>query len=157
MKSILNFLVIAICISCAGSKIPTVEEIGQSEFQIMKAEYAEWEGGIQNAGGIKVTIVVNKVDLKVDSVYFKNQRLNPELRKLNEKELLITASLYKSVKPDYNLHKEASMEYGNKVPKMNPTIPFKLNIDECVLRYIEKGKVHLLKVKLEKGETIFDQ
>ena len=76
---------------------------------------------------------------------------------MNEGELEIVANFNKSVKPDYNFHSNPSKEYGNKVPKMNPRIPFKLNVDECILSYKEKNKDHFLKVKLEKGETIFYQ
>jgi hypothetical protein len=157
MKSIFSFIVIVIFIGCVGSKNLSIENEHQVNIQIISAEYSDWVGGVQNVAGISVKIIVNKQNLKVDSLYFRNQSLLPEFRKLEDGNLLITANLNKRVKPDYTLHKEASKEYGNDVPKRNVSFPFELNSDECILRYTHKKKTHLLKVKLEKGKTNFYQ
>lgn len=157
MKSILSFIVVVIFIGCGGSKELSIENENQVDIQIVSAEYSDWVRGVHNVGGINIKIIVNKQNVKVDTLYFRNQRLLPEFSKLEDGNLLITANLHKRVKPDYTLHKEPSKEYGNEVPKMNPRLPFELNSDECILRYTTKNKTHLLKVKLEKGKTNFYQ
>ena len=156
MKSIFSFIVVVIFIGCGGSKNLSIENENQVDIQIISAEYSDWVGGVQNVAVISVKIIVNKQNLKVDTLYFRNQSLLPEFRKLEDGNLLITANLNKRVKPDYTFHKEASKEYGNEVPKRN-LLPFESNAEECILRYTHKKKMHLLKVKLEKEKTNFYQ
>lgn len=139
-------------LGCLSTKSVAKNLKGNAKFNIVKATYFDWFGGVERAKGTTIKIIVDNQKIIVDSIYFRNQGLPVELRKLENNNLLIIANHSSMVKSDIVLHKQAQKEYGNKAPVYNKFL-FKLSQDEVVLSYFKKEKKEYLKIELIKEES----
>lgn len=117
---------------CAGLKTNSVIQT-KASFKVKTVSYQEWyAGNDEEITGINVYVpIVNKGDdILIDSVYFRNFK----------GQLVRNYSRYTSVL------KINSPEHTFKNSDKKDDYPFTLKDNECVIRYVEKGKTKYLKV-----------
>jgi len=95
-----------------------------------------------------IYIPVNKEDdndIELDSVYFKGK--SAKLIK-GQKQNMYFARFTTNSKHarDIILSSDMEEEHQNKLPKIEPNIPFELKPDECVIRYLADGEVKYYKI-----------
>ena len=160
MKTRINCLIgmlLLLFIQCVGSKKVSYEFQTKVPFQILKAEYKDWIGGVEGVRGTVIEILINDQDIGIDTLYFRNNKIIPNVKKLNKTDLLITGSIINKSKPMLILHKDSSKEFGNEAPTINKSVPFDLMKNQVVLRYTHKNKIEYVKIELKKEETLFYQ
>ncbi|SNR39975.1 hypothetical protein SAMN06265371_102305 [Lutibacter agarilyticus] len=113
-------------------------------FKVLSATYTEWLGGQPGVNGVLVSIKIDNLAIKLDSVYFRN---TSALLKLNKKTTSYNVSI---VLPNTNKNLQLDIdprkEFGNEVPDISTKIPFELNDNEAVVSYLQKGKTNYYKI-----------
>lgn len=144
-NSVLIFLSFFVLLAFVQCKSPyQLEE--ESNVEIGQVYYQNWIAGIEGAeSGSSLYIPIIKIpkDIVLDSVYFNGNTVKVVL----ENENLAVGKFKKTVfrNTDLIMSNEPFAEYGNPAPKISKSIT-NLNNDECVISYLENGKMKYLKV-----------
>lgn len=152
-----GILLLLLFVQCGGLKKVSYELQREASFQILKAEYKNWVGGVEGVRGTTFEIVINNSNIVIDTVYFRERKIAPSVKVLNKTSLQITGNISSKSKPVLILHKDPKQEFGNVAPAKNTNFPFELRKDELVLNYYENNRMKYLKIKLIKTETRFYQ
>jgi len=156
----LNFigiLVLLLFVQCGGSKKVSYELQRKASFQVLKADYKNWIGGVEGVRGTTFEIVINNPNIVIDTVYFRGNKIKPNVKTVDKTNLQITGNLRSKSKPVLILHKNPEKEFGNVAPAKNTDFPFELRKNELVLSYYQNNKIMYFKVELVKAETRFYQ
>lgn len=137
--------------SCKSSKFEKTPP-----FKIIKATYNHWVGGQPGVGGINIAFELSDVKetIKFKNVYFKDTKEQLYLRN-TDKNTVLTANINTANRENIDLviHKDASKEYGNKLPNTKLNFPFILKENECVISYSNKEKELFYKLTLVKKSS----
>ncbi len=150
LKMISVFAIIStLFFCCSATNTKTMQKFQKNPpFKIISSEVTNWVGGQPGVRGIKVSIKVDNNDIKLDSLYFRNQKTALELvANSNPSEyigIFITSS--RDVN-DFIIDKDATKEFGNKSKLVQEKIPFKLQDNEAVVSYQEQSKFFFYKIK----------
>ncbi len=157
MKTVLNIILGSVVLfsfaQCGNSKEMGYKLQDDSPFIISKATFKEWVAGIAGGGsGVNVFISLTNLDtdkIVIDSIFFRGQ-----VSKVEKKTTAYVARFKTNVNkaPDLIMHGETDQEYGNKPPTKESKFPFKLEDDEAVISYKEKGELKYFKQKLLREE-----
>ncbi|NJB37112.1 hypothetical protein [Croceivirga sp. JEA036] len=111
-----------------------------------------WVGGRAESGsGIKLVIPVevsdkSKVDFK--KAYFREKSADLKWQKVNGVASVVANFVTISApKPDIIMHADPKKEVGNTPPLPKEKLPFELEENECVLSYLENGKLKYVKLE----------
>lgn len=139
--------------NCSSSQKVVYELNSNAEFNVTKAEYYNWIGGVRGAQGTIVNIIIDSQNIKVDSLYFRGKVIVPEVKLQKNNAILIIGNIQDSSKPELILHKDPKQEYGNQGPVKSSNFTFELESNEAVIRFRKNNKTHFQKVLLAKGRT----
>ena len=157
MKSIK--LLLLLCLAVSFSQCSTVKLTETAPFKITGATYHNWVGGQPGVSGINLIIgIENKSDITIKSIYFANRKNNPSLENRNGKEYLVvninTSPVLISVK------REVVLTGGARSPRVSPpnisqpSIPFNLDRNEAVIKYVYCKKTFYYKISdIKKTDT----
>ena len=160
MKKLAGILILVIILLgfsfCSATK-NNMKEITTKNppFKVTKATYNTWVGGKQGVKGLNIAIAIDKLEIKLDSVFFRNRKA-VLMRDISIKENIFNGvfTILKT-QHDYNLDIDPLKEYGNKAPVISRKMPFELERNEAVVSYLYKGDTHYYKIEnLVKKETI---
>ena len=144
------FFAIVVCVissftfQCSSYRVSNKTIEKPTPFKVKTVSFQEWKAGVNEENtGINVYVpITNKADdILIDSVYFRNFK----------GQLVRNYSRYTSVLKIDSLHYTI-----DKLEKEND-YPFTLSNNECAIRYVEKGKVHYVKITdvIEKEEIYY--
>ncbi|WKD85429.1 hypothetical protein KCTC32516_00769 [Polaribacter huanghezhanensis] len=161
MKSIK--LLFLICVIVSFSNCSTIKLTENAPFKIMGANYHDWVGGQPDVSGTNLIIgIETNSAITIRSIYFRNRKNNPRIENRNGKEYLVV-NVSTSRKVIY-VTRTVSVREGEIPPRMkppritSPTIPFKLEPNEAVIKYMVGKKSYYYKVsKIKKTESAFYQ
>lgn len=130
-------------------------------FKIESATYSDWIGGVKGVRGTTIKIVVTNMNVNIDTLYFRGNKIIPELIKLENNKLQIVGNIINKEKQILVLHSNPKQEYGNKPPvKTDTNFPFELASDEIVISYIftstplsDHKMIKYFKIKLTQEKT----
>jgi hypothetical protein len=159
MKSLVfNFIGILLLLlfaQCGGSKKVSYELQKEAHFEVLKATYKNWIGGLEGARGTTFEIVINDLNVVIDTVYFRDKKTTPNVKKIAETSVQITGNIKNKLKPVLILHKNREQEFGNIGPTKDIHFPFVLLKSELVLSYYQNNKIEYLKIELLKEKIQF--
>ena len=156
MKALKIIFLLVLTISFAHCK--TVKLVQNPPFTITGATYNNWVGGQPGIKGTNLIIgIENKLNTTVKSIYFRNKKNTVSIENRKGKEYLVvninTSSVMVGVKRD------VVKEKGVKTTPLkvySSTIPFKLEANQAVIKYMIGKKTFYYKVSnIKKTETIF--
>jgi len=140
------FLAFAL-LSCKISKTTdTLNLVKNPPFKVLNATYNKWNGGQPGVNGITVRIQINKTDVVLDSVYFRNNSSNFKLDKSTSPLTYVATIVLPNTQKNYRLEGDSKKEYGNSVPDISQKIPFQLNANEAVVSFSIKNKKKYYKI-----------
>ncbi|PNQ74748.1 hypothetical protein C1T31_00990 [Hanstruepera neustonica] len=129
---------------CSSSKAKAQQGIVKLEdkpsFVLGDVFFQKWVAGVQGGGSgyhLYLPVKENKKHVVFDSAFFRGLKAKLEQGKMGYIASFETAL---NRKPDLNMSGNKLDEYGN-------IFPYKLELTECVLSYIEKNEVKYFKVK----------
>ncbi len=153
---ILTLVVALLFVNCSSSKdVLEASSIALEEkpsFQLGTVYFQKWVAGIQGGGSgihLYITEKTNRNYVVFDSAYFRGLSAKIHVGKIG---YLASFKTPLNQKEDVVMDGDSNREYGNKLPKGNPTFPFKLQDNECVIQYTENGKTMYYKVT-----TVFEK
>ena len=131
-------------IKCSSTKNnyreATVEIQDKPSFELGDVFFQKWIAGVQGGGSgyhLYVPVKTNKKHVVFDSAFFRGLKAKLELGKIGYIASFETALNRKS---DVTMSGNQLDEYGN-------IFPYKLELNECVLSYLEKNELKYYKVK----------
>jgi len=131
--------------ACALLKNKDVRLVDTPPFNIESATYQHWKGGQPGVGGLQVHIQIDKPDVSLDTVYFRQQQ------GLFKSVKTVSGTRYSAVfthpRKKMVLHRNPREEYGNSLLPVGK-IPFVLHKEEAVIGYTYQGLHAFCKVKL---------
>lgn len=135
------------CCSAANTKI--MQKFQKNPpFKIINSEVTNWVGGQPGVRGIKVSIKIDNKDIKLDSLYFRNQKTALELvANSNPSEYIGVFITSSEGINDFIIDKDTTKEFGNKSKSVQEKIPFKLKDNEAVVSYQKQSKLFFYKIK----------
>lgn len=148
-------LLFFICVACSFSQCSTLKLTEKAPFTITGATYHNWVGGQPGVSGTNLILAIdNKADITIKSIYFRGRKNNPSLEHRKGKEYLVVNM---NTSRRTVIVKREVVSTKNKRPKISqPIIPFNLQANEAVIKYMIGKKTYYYKVsKIKKTETIF--
>ena len=133
LRAIVVSILLSLTMQCSSSKSVIASQEKQTAFKVKTVSFQKWHAGENEEStgmNVFVPIVDKKDDVLIDSVYFRNFK-----GQLVRNYSRYTAVL-KNNMPEY-VFNQSEKEYD---------YPFTSNNNECVIKYIEKGKSKYLKV-----------
>ena len=94
-------------------------------FKITNASYSHWVGGQPGVKGISISIALNKSQIVLDSVYFKNRGMQLKRNKQSKSPTFVGTFNYPYKNPNLIISSNSKEEYGNTAPKIPSSIPFR--------------------------------
>jgi hypothetical protein len=132
---------------CGNTKATNYKTLQKNApFKVINATYNQWVGGQPGVKGIQINIEINNPKIKLDTVYFRNNAILLSLNKTDSKQQYIGSFTLTNTNKNFQLLHDSTKEYGNKAPDVSKKIPFQLNKNEAVVRYIYKGKINYFKI-----------
>lgn len=119
----------------------------KASFELGKVSYQKWIAGVQGGGSgyhMLIFVTSNKNNVTFDSIYFRGYKAKIEIGKINYVANIKTEI---NQKEDLIMSNNGPDEFGNKTPLKDPDFPFKLQLDECVISYIENHTTKYYKVE----------
>ncbi|MCF6181824.1 hypothetical protein [Lutibacter sp.] len=150
LKIISVFTVIStLFFCCSATNTKTMQKMQKNPpFKIISSEVTDWVGGQPGVRGIKVSIKVDNKDIKLDSIYFRNQKAALELvANSNPPEYISVFITSSRGINDFIIDKDATKEFGNKSKSVQEKIPFKLQNNEAIVSYQKQSKFFFYKIK----------
>ncbi len=149
LKIISVFTVIStLFFCCSAANTKTMQKFQKNPpFKIISSEVTDWVGGQPGIRGIKVSIKVDHKNIKLDSLYFRNQKTALELVANSNPSEYIGIFITSRGINDFIIDKDATKEFGNKSKLVQEKIPFKLQDNEAVVSYQEQSKFFFYKIK----------
>lgn len=154
-------LLFFICVACSFSQCSTLKLTETAPFKIIGATYHNWVGGQPGVRGTNLIIGIdNKSDSAIKSIYFRGRKHNPSLEKRNNKEYLVvnmnTSRRAIIVKETISYKGDGAPQKIRKPKIKGVTIPFNIQANEAVIKYMIGKKTYYYKVSnIKKTETIF--
>ena len=106
----------------------------------------DWAAGVQGGGGgLNLFIPIGDQTMTLDSVYFRGKAVKLELNPNSKIYVGRFVSGNNAIK-DVVLSSDPKEEYGNQMPSVKTTIPFKLKDDECVVSYLKNKTILYYKI-----------
>jgi hypothetical protein len=132
---------------CGATKDKTMYALQKNpSFKVINAEVSDWVGGQPGVRGLKVSISIDDKNIKLDSLYFRNQKTALKLLVNSNPSTYIGVFVTSKGLNDYIINKDSAKEFGNS-PKSTPkNIPFKLNDNEAVVSYKYQTKKYYYKI-----------
>ncbi len=155
IQILLYFIILLTFSECKNAKI-TLEN--KHLFKIESATYTNWVGGVKGVKGTTIELLVANQEVIIDTLYFRGNKIIPELKKTANGKLQIVGSIINKEKQILVLHSNPEQEYGNKPPiKSNTNFPFELASDEIIISFIENKTKKYFKIKLTQEKSVFYQ
>jgi len=153
MKSIK--LLILICAATSFSQCKTIKLSKTAPFIITGATYHNWVGGQLGVSGINLIIgVENDAKITFNKIYFQNKIVDARIEERKGKKYVI-ANISTSNREELIIVEEGAMKKQKKEPE---PIPFTLEPNEAVIKYMVGKKIYYYKVsKIKKRDTVFYQ
>jgi len=116
-------------------------------FNLGEVSFQKWIAGVQGGGSgyhMLIHVTSNKNNVTFDSIYFRGYKAKIEIGKIAYTAQIKTEI---NLREDLIMSHEGPDEFGNKTPLKDPDFPFKLQLDECVISYIENHTTKYYKVE----------
>jgi hypothetical protein len=159
MKALKIICLLVLTISFAQCK--TVKLVQNPPFTITGATYNNWVGGQPGIKGTNLVIAIeNKLNTTIKSIYFRNKKNTVSIENRKGKEYLVvninTSSVIVGVKKDIVKAKGVKTTKTTPLKVNSPTIPFKLDTNQAVIKFMVGKKTFYYKVSnIKKTETVF--
>tara|TARA_B110000238_G_C16098199_1_gene427075 strand:+ start:407 stop:895 length:489 start_codon:yes stop_codon:yes gene_type:complete len=150
-------LLFILSIVCCFYKCSGTIFVTSPSFNVDKAFYNKWIGGLPGVRGVKLELHLKNVDgIVFDSLFFQNKSTKAVVRVLGTKiQLLGHYSTSKRTKTDFILDRNVQKELKNPFPVIQKT-PFNLKENEAVLSYIKGGKRLFFKIEnIKRLQSVF--
>ena len=134
-------------LSCSSTK--TINENGfqkKTPFKVVTATYSKWIGGQPGVNGISVHISIDKPEILLDTIYFRNTSIKLKLDKSISNPVYVGSFVLPNTNKNFNLDIDPKKEFGNQIPDISRKIPFDLKEDEAVISYLLKNKRTYFKI-----------
>ncbi len=118
----------------------------KTPFKVISTEVTNWVGGQPGVRGLKVSISIDTKNIKLDSLYFRNQKTALKLMVNSSLPTYIGIFVTARGINDYILDKDSTKEFGNNPKLSSEKIPFKLNNNEAVVSYKYQTKSYYYKI-----------
>jgi len=142
---LIGLVIISISFSQCASTIKLEQNIPNA---IGECYYQNWVAGVKGGGsGTNVFIQTKDENITLDSVYFRGQVAKLNVKPANK---MLFIGYLKSSTNMQNIEVSES----NLKAKYADDIPFELKNDECVVSYLDNGKVKYFKIQDLKGKTM---
>lgn len=112
-------------------------KIGESYYQYDKTDLS--------VINLYIPITSNSNNIKLDSVYFREQQSKLEL--IENNLFVAHFKIATSLKKDIIMSSDPYAEYGNTVPKLTKKARFKLQENECIISFKDKSKTKYFKIE----------
>ncbi|WP_299672520.1 hypothetical protein [uncultured Tenacibaculum sp.] len=153
-KKIIFPLFILAIVSCGSYQFEK-----KPPFKVLSGTYTSWVGGVRGVSGVNINIVYSaEQKIKFEHIFYRGRKA-PVSYKENGNQTSILGQ-FRNQSDDFQLHEDPKNEYGNTPPKdtSKEDFPFKLDGNEVVISYIEKGEVKYFKYSgLTEGEQVLYQ
>ncbi|MDX1829635.1 MAG: hypothetical protein R3342_08825 [Lutibacter sp.] len=132
---------------CGATKDKTMYALQKKPpFKVINAEVSDWVGGQPGVRGLKVSISIDNKNIKLDSLYFRNQKTALELLVNSNPSTYIGIFVTSKGINDYIIDKDSTKEFGNSPKSTSKNIPFKINDNEAVVSYKNQTKRYYYKI-----------
>jgi len=161
MKSIK--LLVLICVAVSFSQCSTLKLTESAPFNVTGATYHQWVGGQPGVSGTNLIIgVANDASIIFKKIFFHNHDVDARIEDKNGKKYII-ANISTSAKRILVTRTTTYVNGGivmndkNNKPKIKrETIPFNIEPNEAVIKYMVGKKTYYYKVsKIKKTDTIY--
>ncbi|WP_431133158.1 hypothetical protein [Psychroserpens mesophilus] len=150
MKSLkqISFLMVMIILMVSFSQCSTAQKLQKKPPVKIGETYAQkWVAGIQEGGsGINVFIPVKDTAVTLDSIYFRNQKVNLEFNNGDQAFYIGRFKIDFNQKQDIILSSDMKEEAKNVLPKLKEEMPFELKDDECIITYRKGSQTLYFKI-----------
>jgi len=133
-------------LGCSTSKTTLDGFQSNPPFKVLEATYTELVDEKSGVNGISIYISIDNAEVKLDSVYFRNNSAKLKLDKDISKTEYIGSLVMPNKDNDLQLNIDSKKEFGNRVPDISQKIPFKLKANEAVVSYFFKNKRNYFKI-----------
>jgi hypothetical protein len=138
---------------CGATKNKTLYKFQKKpSFKIDNAVVSEWVGGQPGVRGLKVAISLNTKSVKLDTLFFRNQKTTLKLVAKSNPATYVGILVTSKGINDYILDKDSTKEFGNSPKLITKNIPFNLNNNEAIVSYQSQDKTYYHKIKITKKE-----
>ena len=127
----------------------------QDKMKVKESYFEEWTAGVRGGGsGLNIYIIleddydIESKSIDLQGIYFQNKYC--ELKKASKNKyqgFIKTKGNTQTIEPNLNDQKDPKKEEATEVDA-----PFKLDKDEAVIRFTEKGKTKYYKLNLQRKE-----
>lgn len=137
---------------CGATKNKAMHKLQKNPpFKVISAEVSDWVGGQPGVRGIKVSISIDNKNIKLDSLYFRNQKTSLKLLVNSNPPTYIGIFVTSKGVNDYIISKDNTKEFGNSPKLTSKNIPFKLNDNEAIVSYKNPNKRYYYKISKVKN------
>ncbi len=155
MKSI-AYIVSLVLFSLTGCKSQQ-DLVTNPPFTTGAVTCQSWVGGRAESGsGIKLFIPLDAIkpgQVEFQKAYFRGKSSNIKLQEENNTTIAVANFVTTQMaKPDIVMHADPKKEVGNTPPTPKEKLPFEIGENECVLSYLDNGKLKYVKLEGIKEE-----
>ena len=155
LKLISIFIITSTLFFCCGAtKDKTIYKFQKNPpFKIVDAVVSDWVGGQPGVRGLKVEISTDSKKVKLDTLYFRNQKTTLKLTANTTPSKYVGILVTSNGINDYILDKDSTKEFGNFPKIISKYIPFNLNNNEAVISYLYQNETYFYKIKIINKEV----
>lgn len=143
LATVLLFVAVVSFSQCSSTK--NLQDKAPAKFGQVYCQ--KWVAGIQGGGaGLNIFIPTEDTSIILDSVYFRGKAAKLEVQYQKGKIFIGRFISDFNKKKDIIMSNEPKAEFGNEMPKVPQTIPFKLKDNECVISYKDGKTIKYFKI-----------
>ena len=132
---------------CGATKDKTMYELQKNPpFKVIRAEVTNWVGGQPGVRGLKISISIDQKNIKLDSIYFRNQKTALKLLANSNPPKYIGIFVTSKDINDYIIDKNSAKEFGNSPKSLQEKFPFTLKNNQAVVSYYEQSHYFFYKI-----------
>lgn len=151
MKKVFSFGIAVITslflLGCGPSKVNQNNGFQSNPpFKVVEATYIKSIGTKPGVKGISIYITIDNTEVKLETVYFRNNSTKLELDNSISKTSYVGNLVMPNTENDIQLHSDSKREFGNQAPDISQKIPFQLKANEAVVSYFFKNEIHYFKI-----------
>ena len=133
-------------LGCSTSKTTLDGFQSNPPFKVLEATYTKLVDEKSGVNGISIYISIDNAEVKLDTVYFRNNSGKLKLDKDISKTEYIGSLVMPNKDNDLQLNIDSKKEFGNQVPDISQKIPFQLKANEAVVSYFFNNKINYFKI-----------
>lgn len=149
MKAVRFILGCFICFVMASFSqcAPAEKLLNTAPLDIQQVYFQKWIAGVEGGGsGLNIFIPVEESAIVLDSVFFRGKGAKLEYQASNPTQYIGRFISDFNKKKDVIISSDPKDEMQNELPKKDPSFPFEINDNQCVVSYKEGGTTKYFKI-----------